>query len=403
MVYRYISISSSRYKCFRPAGTHMIILDTTDNSRFGLIRKRVHTPQLCSGLELLQGYGPAYNPYLTERMNPGALLRGSFISGRCYAICRPRVFELSNNAFRRSSVCWAAAFSANHLSYVEVTCSQFRLWADIDNSRDSWHANNIMWEGKRPSDDLNFYSLVSIVQCGMWLQDDIEKYLSRYGLSYGRFSILLSILGSEARWLNGNEVAHVVGISKATVSKMVKKLLEEGLLEIKKENSDSRENEYYISTKGKKLLDKIIPGYLERMRIIGSNITIDEKKHLLKILNKVNFIGSKYTLSQFAERPISELSKEIAELCRVGSSESIDTVMEYLNDESDIPTTKVIDYYLGTVESIEGMKRIEHYLFNGTQIQRNYCTLFFVRINDWKLVDKAYKMGLIDYIQAYSK
>jgi DNA-binding MarR family transcriptional regulator len=237
----------------------------------------------------------------------------------------------------------------------------------------------------------------------MCLQDDIERYLSKFGLSYGRFSILLSILGSDKKHLNGSEVAHLVGISKTTVSKMVKKLIEEGLIEIGKENKDSRENRYCLSKKCKKKLDKIIPGYLERMRIIGSNISIDEKKYLLKILNKVNFIGTKFKLSQFAERPISELSKEIAELCSTGSSESIDKVMEYLTNESDIPTTKVIDYYLGTVENIEGMKRIEHYLFNGTQIQRNYCTLFFVRINDWKLVDKAYKMGLIDYVQAYSK
>jgi hypothetical protein len=108
-------------------------------------------------------------------------------------------------------------------------------------------------------------------------------------------------------------------------------------------------------------------------------------------------------LSQFNERPLSEKSEEIKELCRSGTAESIDRVMEFLDETSDIPVTRVVDYYLGTVKSIEGMKRIEYYLFNGTQIQRNYATLFFVRINDWKLVEKAYKMGLIDYIQANSK
>jgi hypothetical protein len=62
-----------------------------------------------------------------------------------------------------------------------------------------------------------------------------------------------------------------------------------------------------------------------------------------------------------------------------------------------------VDYYLGTMKKVEGMKRIEHYLFNGSQIQRNYSTLYFARNDDWKLVDKAYRMGLIDYVQAYSK
>jgi hypothetical protein len=51
----------------------------------------------------------------------------------------------------------------------------------------------------------------------------------------------------------------------------------------------------------------------------------------------------------------------------------------------------------------EGTARIEHYLFHGTQMQRNYCTLFFVRKDEWKVVKKAYAMGLIDRAQAFSK
>jgi hypothetical protein len=102
-------------------------------------------------------------------------------------------------------------------------------------------------------------------------------------------------------------------------------------------------------------------------------------------------------------KSITEKSMEISKLCRSGSPEDIDKVIEYLNDEVDLPTTKVIDYYLGTVSKIEGIRRIEHYLFNGTQMQRNYCTLFFARRNEWRIVNKAYKMGLIDYIQAYSR
>lgn len=260
-----------------------------------------------------------------------------------------------------------------------------------------------MWEGKRPSDDLNFYSLVTIVQCGMWLQDDIEKYLSQYGLSYGRFSILLSILDAGEKRLHGTEVAQKIGISKTTVSKMTKKLIDEGLVEVHINSKTNKEKEYQITPSGKRILEKVIPGYLERMRIMGSNISVDEKKYLIKVLNKINFLGVKANLSQYTERPISEIANEVKELCAVGSAEAIDTVMEYLNETTDISTTKVVDYYLGTVENIEGQKRLEYYLFNGTQLQRNYCTLYFVRIDDWKLVNKAYRMGLIDYIQAYSK
>ena len=95
--------------------------------------------------------------------------------------------------------------------------------------------------------------------------------------------------------------------------------------------------------------------------------------------------------------------KEIRELCMKGSASNIDKILSLLNDSVDIPTTRAIDFYLGQVENFEGIRRIEHHLFNGTQIQRNYCTLFFARRDDWDIVNRAYKMGLIDWYQAYSK
>jgi DNA-binding MarR family transcriptional regulator len=272
-----------------------------------------------------------------------------------------------------------------------------------------------VWKGKRPDDDLNFYSLLGIVQSGMWLQDDIEKYLTKHGVSFGRFSLLLAALESQdspvetrapagaGASATGNELSAKLGINKATVAKMVEKLRVEGLVEVSADESDSRKRRYSVTRKGRSLLGRIIPGYLERMRIIGANLSMDEKRFLVRALGKINFLDPRKALSRFSERPLGEKANEIRELCERGASEDVDRVMEYLADGVDLPTTKIVDRYLGEVGTIEGMKRIEHYLFSGNQIQRNYCALFFVRIDDWKLVNKAYRMGLIDYVQAYSK
>lgn len=259
------------------------------------------------------------------------------------------------------------------------------------------------WAGKQESDNLNFYSLLNIVQCGLWLQDDIDKYLQQHNMSYGRFSILLTILDTEDHQIKGADLVKKIGLTKATISKMIQKLVSESLVKYEISKDDRREKVYTLTSNGNQLLEKVIPDYLKRMRIIGSNISIDEKRYLINILSKLNYLESSPRLSRYEERPLGEKTKEIKELCETGTSEAIDRVMEFVNDDVDIPTTKIVDYYLGTVDKIEGMKRIEYYLFNGTQIQRNYSTLFFVRIDDWILVNKAYKMGLIDYIQAYSK
>jgi DNA-binding MarR family transcriptional regulator len=269
----------------------------------------------------------------------------------------------------------------------------------------------MLWDGKRPEDDLNFYSLLGIVQAGMWLQDDLEKYLAGHGVSYGRFSLLLAVLepqdspagaGAPAR-AAPNELAARLGLGRATVAKMLDKLRAEGLVAEEADADDARKKRLSATRKGKALLARIVPGYLERMRIIGANLSVDEKRILMRSLAKINFLDPRKALSRFSERPLAEKAEEIRELCERGSAEDIDRVMEHLTDGADLPTTKIVDRYLGSVKTMEGMRRIERYLFDGTQIQRNYCALFFVRIDDWKLVNKAYRMGLIDYVQAYSK
>jgi DNA-binding MarR family transcriptional regulator len=274
---------------------------------------------------------------------------------------------------------------------------------DIDSKRISWHANKIMWNGKRPSDDYNFYSLLGIVQGGMWLQKDFEQYLKNFDLSFGRFSILLSLMESNSQNNNGSELSRRLGVSKATTSKMVKKLGEDNLIEIKKDENDGRVLWYALTRAGKERLGEIIPGYLVRMRLIGANISLGEKKQLIDIISKINFLNAETVLSRFEDRPLSEKAKEIEEYCMNGTKADIDRVMEFLNPTADIPITRVVDYYLGTVKTAEGVEQIRHYLFEGSQIQRNYATLHFARKNEWSVVNEAYKMGLIDYVQAYSK
>ncbi len=98
----------------------------------------------------------------------------------------------------------------------------------------------------------------------------------------------------------------------------------------------------------------------------------------------------------------TEVFGEIETHCRLGRPEDIDRVMKIL-DSADLPVTRAVDFYLGFVDSSSGLKQLEHYLFSGSLIQRNYCTLFFARRNDWDLVNRAYREGLIDRIQAYSR
>jgi DNA-binding MarR family transcriptional regulator len=253
------------------------------------------------------------------------------------------------------------------------------------------------------NDDLTFYSLLGILQSGMWLQADIESYLAPFGLSHGRFSILLSVIDAGDSCRIGSDIANSLGVSKGTVAKMVDRLVRDEHLTFREVAGDRRQKQYALTPKGRRLVNKIVPGYMARLHIMSAGVSPFEKQQLIAILSKINFIDARKSILREHQRTITERGKEIRERCRRGSAPDIDRVMSLLHERADLPTTKIVDYYLGTVSSEEGAARIKHYLFHGTQMQRNYATLFFARRNDWPLVNQAFSMGLIDYIQAYSR
>ncbi len=93
-------------------------------------------------------------------------------------------------------------------------------------------------------------------------------------------------------------------------------------------------------------------------------------------------------------------------LAKNGTPKDVDLLMAGLKRSMSFADSRFLDYALGLVTSTEGVERIKQYLFKGTQIQRNYSTLFFNRRSepgDWEIVKKAYQAGLIDETQAFSK
>ena len=86
-----------------------------------------------------------------------------------------------------------------------------------------------------------------------------------------------------------------------------------------------------------------------------------------------------------------------------GCPEDIDAVVGLLTNTVDITTRKNVDFHLGAVTNPAGLARLEYYLFHGSQMQRNYTTLFFALRDEWELIQRAYRLGLIDYRQAYSR
>jgi len=100
--------------------------------------------------------------------------------------------------------------------------------------------------------------------------------------------------------------------------------------------------------------------------------------------------------------PIDRYASFVA-LGNSGKTEDVDRLMDALALKDDLATTKLVDYALGLVDTREGRARLRHYLFNGSQQQRNYAALYFKRRGLVDLLDEAVALGIIDRAQAYSK
>lgn len=86
-----------------------------------------------------------------------------------------------------------------------------------------------------------------------------------------------------------------------------------------------------------------------------------------------------------------------------GTQNSVTQILNALNAELTIEKSKFIDFALSHVSSDEGIETLKYFLFHGTQIQRNYCALYFGRIGEYPLIREAYDLGLIDAKQAFSR
>jgi hypothetical protein len=95
--------------------------------------------------------------------------------------------------------------------------------------------------------------------------------------------------------------------------------------------------------------------------------------------------------------------KVLIDKAESGTAKDIDYIMGKLSNESTLADTKFVDFALGLVTSSDGFEQIKYYLFNGTLMQRNYASLYFNRLGEWKYVKEANEKGLIDDTQAFAR
>ena len=139
----------------------------------------------------------------------------------------------------------------------------------------------------REMDPMSVKATVSLLKTGSDLLTGFEKMLGRYGLSQGRFLVLVVMNRKPLELTSPSVLSRKIGVTKATMTRLIDGLVREGLLERYSHDTDRRRQQLSLTGKGIKLLEKILPDYWSRIDALMSGLDETEQKSLAALLKKV--------------------------------------------------------------------------------------------------------------------
>lgn len=113
-----------------------------------------------------------------------------------------------------------------------------------------------------------------------------DKKMSQYGLSDGRFTLLMTLWMSDVG-LKSVTLAEQLRVSRATVAGLVESLEKDKLIDRKEDKDDKRAELVYLTTKGKNLMAKILPEHFGCISRFASCLNQTEVKDFINSLDKL--------------------------------------------------------------------------------------------------------------------
>ena len=133
-------------------------------------------------------------------------------------------------------------------------------------------------------------SAMRVVLCVARLGEDIarslDKALARQGLSLRRFFVLV-LLAREPAGLRATELARRMGVTKATVSEVLRGMTRSGLTITAADPDDARARVVALSPQGRETLDAVLPGHYRRIAALLSDVSEVERALMLRLCNSI--------------------------------------------------------------------------------------------------------------------
>ncbi|MFW5782652.1 MAG: MarR family winged helix-turn-helix transcriptional regulator [Candidatus Muiribacteriaceae bacterium] len=113
----------------------------------------------------------------------------------------------------------------------------------------------------------------------------IGRELEEFGLGAGQYLYLLTLYHNEG--ITQNELAERLFINKGCATRALNKLEENGYIIRKRNEKDRRAINLYVTEKALKIRDNIYDIIRKRLECVTSDLSMEEKDTLKKLLQKV--------------------------------------------------------------------------------------------------------------------
>lgn len=113
-----------------------------------------------------------------------------------------------------------------------------------------------------------------------------EAHFARYGLSQGRFTVLMFLFHLSDRSWTPAALANVAGVRRATMTGLLDNLEKGKWIDRRPNPDDARSSEIHLSARGRKRLKKMLPDHFSRIATAMTGLSAAEHKMLIKLMTK---------------------------------------------------------------------------------------------------------------------
>lgn len=132
--------------------------------------------------------------------------------------------------------------------------------------------------------ETTIYGVVSVY---LLIEKQIEIYLKQYNLSSSKFNMMMIIKHHGSKdGISQIDIGKRLIVTASNMTKQLDKLIAEKMVERFSQKGDRRVNLIKITQKGSDLLDKVWPGYVEKIKEITSHLPMHERKTFSQSLAK---------------------------------------------------------------------------------------------------------------------